>query len=318
MNAEGRWGSSGGVGRRDERPTRCPVLRAHRVLRDGGFTLIEVLVVIAIIGLILSLVLPSMAKAKGLGRQTRELAGASQLMTAVAMYADDNKGSVLPGYPPRDWVNGAMKVLNSEGERLFNEDAQRYPWRLAGYFNHDFRGLYQSDKLLGDLRERQADYSSFGVTYDYVVSLYPSLGMNIAFVGGSDRNQSFDRIFQRIYGRIFIQRLDQAVRPSGVLAFASARAEEQPAVPILGRPEGFFRLDPPRFSSVTGPLWADAYDANAPTPGLNSGFISLRHGGKAVAAHLDGHAEMLGWTQLRDMRRWADQATSETWTISPR
>lgn len=318
MKSHGVRGNRGGMGSLGERPTRCPVLRAYRAIRDGGFTLIEVLVVIAIIGVILSVVLPSMAKAKGLGRQTRELAGASQLMTAFAMYADDNKGAVLPGYPPRDWVNGPMKVLNSDGVRLYNEDAQRYPWRLAGYFNHDFRGLYQSDKVLGDLRERQGEYEGFGVTYDYVVSLYPSLGMNIAFVGGSERNQSFDRIFQRIYGRIFIQRLDQAVRPSGVLAFASARAEEQPAVPILGRPEGFFRLEPPRFGSLTGSLWADAYDPNAPTPGLNSGFISLRHGGKAVAAHLDGHAEMLGWSQLRDMRRWADQATGDNWTITPR
>ena len=307
-----------GVNTTQKHVSRCPVIRAYRAVRDRGFTLIELLVVIAIIGLLISILLPSMAKARGLAKQTRELAGASQMMTAFTMYADDNKGNVLPGYPTRAMVNGQMKVLNAQGERLFNEDAQRFPWRLASYFNFDFRGLYQSDKMLGELRSGESEYSQFGVTYDYVIRLYPSLGMNVAFVGGSDRFQEFDALFQRQYGRVYIQRLDQAVRPSGLLTFASARAEEQPSVPVLGRPEGFFRLDPPRFGSSSGALWASAYEPNAPTPGLNSGFISLRHAGKAVAAHLDSHAEMLGWTQLKDMRRWADQATHEDWTVAAR
>ena len=300
-----------------ERPTRCPVIRAYRVIRDKGFTLIELLVVIAIIGTLMSLLLPSMAKAKGLAKQTRELAASAQLMTAFTMYADQNKGNVLPGYATRDSVNGAMEVKNADGVRLYNEDAQRYPWRLASYLNYDFRGMYQSDKVLGELRERESSYSQFGVTYDYVVSLYPSLAMNVNFVGGSDRVQEFDRLFQRVYGRVYIQRLDQAVRPSGVLAFASSRAEAQPSVPFLGSPEGFFRLDPPRFGG-SGSSWDDAYDPKAELPGLNSGFVSLRYNGKAVAAHLDSHAEMLGWSQLKDMRRWADQATSEDWTIASR
>jgi hypothetical protein len=311
--------SSGGTMNLLQAPrSRCPVIRTYQVLRDRGFTLIELLIVIAIIAVLISILLPSMARAKGLGKQTRELAAASQMMTAFSMYTDDSKGQVLPGYPTRDTVNGPVRVLNSSGERLFNEDAQRYPWRLAYYLNYDFRGLYQSDQVLGDLREKESEYAQYGVTYDYVISLYPSLGMNVAFVGGSDRLQEFDRLFQRQYGRVYIQRFDQAVRPSGVMAFASARAEEQPSVPILGRPEGFFRLDPPRFGATAGSLWASAYDANAATPGLNSGFISLRHAGKAVAAHLDSHAEMLGWDQLKDMRRWADQATSADWTIASR
>ena len=240
------------------------------------------------------------------------------MMTAFTMYADDSKGQVLPGYPTRAMVNGPVRVNNADGVRLFNEDAQRFPWRLASYFNYDFRGLYQSDKMLGELREQESAYAQFGVTYDYVISLYPSLGMNVAFIGGSDRFQEFDPLFQRQYGRVYIHRLDQAVRPSGLMTFASARAEEQPSVPVLGRPEGFFRLDPPRFGATAGSLWGAAYEPNAATPGLNSGFISLRHAGKAVAAHLDSHAEMLGWTQLKDMRRWADQATHEDWTIAAR
>lgn len=302
--------------------SRCPVMRTMwtvRVLAQrAGFSLIELLVVIAIIGIVIALLVPSLGKARALARQTREQAGAAQVMLAYSMYADDNKGYLLAGYPKREWVNGAMAVFNADGERLMNEEAQRYPFRLAPYLNYNFRGLYQSDRLLADLRERESTYTPYGINYDYVVSLYPSLGLNAAFVGGSDRVQGFDRLFQSVFGRVHIARLDQCVRTSGVITFASARAEEQPAVEVLGKPEGFFRIDPPRFAASSGALWEASYDAASQRPGVNSGFLSLRHGNRAVAAYLDGHINLVTWEQANDMRRWADQADSPGWSLRPR
>ncbi len=283
-----------------------------------GFTLIELLVVIAIIGLLIGLLLPALGKARMTARQTREMSAGRTMMVAFTMYADASKGCVLPGYASRAMVNGPMQVLNDKGQRLLDEEAQRYPWRLAPYLNFDFRGMYDDEKSLAALREGEPSYAAYGVGYDYVVSLFPSLGMNIAFVGGSDRHGEFEPVFRRVFGRPYIERLGDARHPSGLLVFASARCEPQSQTPFLGSPQGFFRLEPPRFAATQGRLWADSYDEKAALPGLNSGFVSLRHGGKAVTAHLDGHVAMLGWNELTDMRRWADQATGADWGLVAR
>jgi prepilin-type N-terminal cleavage/methylation domain-containing protein len=280
-----------------------------------GFTLVELLVAIAVIALLIGLLLPALARAKAIGKQCRELAASKQLMTAFTMYADTNKGFVLTGYPTRAMVNGPMVVTNEVGERIFGAEAQRYPWRLAPYLNYNFRGLYGSDELLREIFDHKGDYAQMGVSYEYVVSLFPSLGMNVAFVGGSEQFGSFDRVFQSMYGRQHIVRIDEAAQPSRLMTFVSARCEQQVPAPTLGRPEGFFRVEPPRFSAAEGMRWEAAYDPNTEAPGTNSGFVSLRTLRRAVIATVDSHAETLGWEDLRDMRRWSNTANREDWAI---
>ena len=291
---------------------------AVRRSRGDGFTLIELLVVISVIALLISILLPGLSRCRTAFRKTRELNTARQALTAVVMYANDAKGEILPGYAKRDWVNGPMVVRNSAGDRLMGEVAQRYPWRIAPYFNHDMRGLYENVNSLGELQAREGEYTGFGVDADYVVSLFPALGMNVNFFGGNDRVSAFEPSFQRVFGRVYVTKIDSVNRPSEVAMFVSARTEPQPAVPIAGNPEGFFRVEPPRFTAAQGRMWEEAYDARSASPGANSGFVSLRFDGKAVTAHPDGHAQVLGWSELGDMRRWSDVADSATWGLTPR
>jgi prepilin-type N-terminal cleavage/methylation domain-containing protein len=296
-------------------PLFSTTARVARLRGRRGFTLIELLVVIGIIALLVALMLPVLGKAKAIGKQCRELAAAKQLSTAFTVYSDANKGRVLTGIPTTAMVAGQMVVTNQAGQRIYGEEAARYPWRIAPYLEYDFRGLYQSDEMLREARAVGEAGGGADQTYEYVVSLFPSLGMNVAFIGGADRFGAFDRIFQQRLGRQHILRLDEVAKPSKLLTFVSARCETQPAAPNLGRPEGFFRVEPPRFSLSEGERWESAYDPKAEAPGVNSGFVSLRHMNRAVTTTIDGHAEMLGWDDLRDMERWANKATSRDWMI---
>ena len=64
--------------------------------------------------------------------------------------------------------------------------------------------------------------------------------------------------------------------------------------------------------------WQQTYDPQSPSPGLNSGFVSCRYGLKAVTVQFDGHAQLLGWEDLQDSRRWSDRARSRDWRLGQR
>ena len=64
---------------------------------NRAFTLIEVLVVIAILGLLVAILMPSLSRARASGRTLVCLTHLRQLSNGWVMYADDNNGVILPG-----------------------------------------------------------------------------------------------------------------------------------------------------------------------------------------------------------------------------
>ena len=76
--------------------------------RRRGFTLMELLVVVAIIGLLIGLLMPAMSAARQQARRTRAKAEARQLVVAFNHYMNDNPGAALSGEISMDAGNAAL------------------------------------------------------------------------------------------------------------------------------------------------------------------------------------------------------------------
>jgi prepilin-type N-terminal cleavage/methylation domain-containing protein len=80
-----------------------------------GFSLVELLVIIVIIGVLASLLLPALSKAKSLAQRTTCLSNLRQMGLAWTSYTDENDGKLVHSFPgtttsrnPYVWVMGNM------------------------------------------------------------------------------------------------------------------------------------------------------------------------------------------------------------------
>lgn len=76
----------------------------RRSPRDGGYTLVEVLVCIAILAVLIALLSPALSGTRQQGKYTQALSGLSEVTIATMMYASDNAdGLPYVATPERPW-----------------------------------------------------------------------------------------------------------------------------------------------------------------------------------------------------------------------
>ncbi len=257
-------------------------------------TLIELLAAISIVGVLSGIVITVSNQVRESATTTEETSAARQAITTYLLTPMDYDGYFMPGYKS---VMGKT-FLDDNGHRIPNaaEDGKRFPWRLAQFLEGGLSALY--------VGSHQEFYDNDPSTYE--LSLYPSLGMNSLFVGGhydgtrsSPGYEPGPRSNNQKYPRDFwVLQPGDAHAPSKLIVFVSTHSVSD----SFAGGVGFFRANPPK--SPLQPNWG-SYNEDIPA---SLGNVHLRHQGKATVANLDGSVELLNEEELRDMRRWSNQA----------
>ncbi len=279
---------------------KTPLFRFVRRSR-AGFTLVELLVVVAIIGILASLLLPALGNAKGQARRVNEIASAKQVILAWQLYADDHLGVVLPGYRYGYTAN------DFSGKPVTHPINARYPWRLAPYLGNNFNVIYANEnRALLEQFQRMED-KSLGI---YAASVFPSLGINSVFVGGDDLELPPDAKTMGAFDDFCVLNESQVRRPTQLMAFVSARGPSPfEASKIV---QGYYKVDPPY---LIARQWSVSWN---PEDGPKAwGFVHPRHRLQAIAAMTDGHSEGLKRHSLQDMQFWANTADKPDWVLTP-
>lgn len=99
--------------------------------RRRALTLVELLVVVAIIGLILAVLVPSLSSARRTARSTACASNLHSLMVGVLAYASTHRDIVLPSYTVSGVVGGPQRPLDGWGPILDREHFVRGDDRLA-------------------------------------------------------------------------------------------------------------------------------------------------------------------------------------------
>lgn len=275
--------------------------------KPGGFTLIEVLVVLAILALLMSILLPGLGRARAAGKEVRGMSDLRQLLTAYILYYTENDGHVLYGYAPPN-VGGKDIIIHDKtsGYDFQGLVAQRYPWRISPYLSDVWGVVYSHTKP--PPRPVPGDSESEAFSKAYRISVHPTFGINSAYVGGHEHflykgfvSDGASRLPN--WGAHVVFRASEVRKPSGLLVFADSRSH---GGGVSQTDEGLSYVSPPR---ANGHQW-QVVDGKFKVLG-GPGFLGLpegRYSSRAITGFFDGHVKRLLPEALDDMRLWANKA----------
>lgn len=249
----------------------------------------ELLVTLTIILILGGLGYGGIGKALNLAHKAREINAGRNLITAYLGYSADHDGQYLPGM---DYTVNQLTKPNGDKITMAHT-CQRYAFRLAPYFNYDIDNILLASNN-ADAIKKMNNGSASGGMYDYLVSAFPSFGMNIYFVGGQ-----IDSMGRNAYPYDCATTL---AYNASLLVFATAGSSDGNT-----KVEGFNILTPPNLTSGnwSGVAWKPGID-----PG-SYGNVDARYGGKALCAFLDGSVRELSINELRDMQLWSKNAAAQ-------
>ncbi len=162
------------------------------------FTLVELLIVIAIIAILARMLLPSLTKARESARKAGCIGNMKQIVTAVGAYVVDYNGSITwsddAGWSLRLIFGPAYeKILSSTLVPYLGGSAVPYTITVANMFDHDVLPVARCPSGRRDGSNVKPDHDSTGMNNSYAFNVY--LTTTAAQQGKSDgRWHQYSRI----------------------------------------------------------------------------------------------------------------------------
>jgi len=259
-----------------------------------GFTLVELLVVIGIIGVLISILLPSLNRARQAANTVKCASNLRQLALGWTMYANANKGASVPGRMPN---LGAANNLYYVG----NGTVWRPRWFVtlgaqSGIFaynapNHTDGTLDNSSRVDNQVFVCPSEVervNNRNFTYGY----------NYQFLGNSRAYTIAPLVFRNFPVRISRVRAAETVLAADAMGTAAGKPKAVRTgyvvtgvsnVNALGNHA--WSLDPPRLTATS-----DICDESADL--TNRSAPEMRHAKKANVAFCDGHVVAMTLEEL--------------------
>lgn len=317
-----------------------------------ALTFIDVVVSLSVLAVLGAVLVPALNRTADLTREQRENASAKTLSRALASYAADNADRLVLAGPNWAWVHpspGATNLMLPQDpydatRRMEGNTAKTYVGHLASGGRIPLAEIQVDPVTAANFNARPRNpmstgpsgISNYAATSAQAATVWhPTFGYNGVFLGGSFRHGGLSDPNSSGNGNtgvFYLQRMSQAVNPSRLIAFATARGGD---VSVGGqfwsyggayphgnpvRP-GHWLVTPPRAGglSVSNVVsWNATLNTFDPARVTGTwGNVDCRSGNsKATVAQLDGSNQSLSIEALRDMRRWANQATGPNWAWS--
>ncbi len=248
---------------------------------DRAFTLIELLLVIAIIGILASLLLPALVRAKSAGKRIHCANNLRQINLAMQMYVHDYEDFLPPVvsvHPARDrwgpgYESGSYEFRVPWGRLLWSEylDKNTNIFQCAG-------NLPQLKRIVrrDDLHGKRALPVKFNFAY----------AINEIMVTSERLLPNREFVSRPWVSDFYSRKMPDVVSPADCLSFGDSVGWQWVVSQVA--------IIPPRYGNALSPRpWL-----NGEQPKYAFG-ISRRHAGRANMAFLDGHVEhgsLRDWT----------------------
>lgn len=304
--------------------------KSHNAGRAAGFTLVELLIVLAIIALLIGLLLTGLRAARSSAREAQQLSNMRQLYIAWSAYAMQNDDACIPGFLDTGvQTSWRVKYRNASGQVVDPQLTQTYPWRLAGFLNFDTEVTIGYLDRLGETFESSV-FQGGSIPFSLPASLtgaaglpgsaaalQPEFGYNGFYLGGwwetvnSAPQMRFANTTHPTTGVTVLpvaRTISNITRPENMITFCAATYSDAGLIKDVDEiTPGAAWVSPPFLGQTQVWTFGPGGDSNSISV-LSPQAVPLRRYNAIIYSAADGGQRKASYKELWDMALWTNRA----------